>query len=133
VGHTALTEEQSLALNQLCSMIVSVRTKVVVFNFSSSSIETRILLAWPRDGPKGRQKSDAAEARQPLGVEELCALRAAEPDGPITVLNLGEPVIASDGFFARKTLTIPGPEAVGIVVVHLIRLAARASFPTPPK
>jgi len=63
-----------------------------------------------------------------LGVEELSALRTAEPDSPISVFDLRKPMIASDGFFAHKTLIIRRVEAVRIAVAHLIRCARGDHF-----
>lgn len=63
-----------------------------------------------------------------MGVEEFSALRTAEPDSPISVFDLREPMIARDGFFAHKTLIIPRVEAVRIVVAHLIRCARGDHF-----
>src|SRR6266853_5321243 len=74
----------------------------LVFMFFSHLIETRAFLARPRERPERRLKSRTAKDRQSLGEEKLCALRAAEADGPISMLNLGKPMAASNGVSHTK-------------------------------
>jgi hypothetical protein len=50
-----------------------------------------------------------------LGEEVLCALPAAEPDVPISMVNLGEPMAVSNGCFAHKTWIICSLDGFGTV------------------
>ena len=97
----------------------------LVFIFFSHLVETRALLARPREGPKRRLKSRTAKDWQSLGEEVLWALRAAEADGPISMLNLSEPMAASNGFFAHKTSTIGGLDHFGTVDHFQLHLNSR--------
>jgi hypothetical protein len=48
-----------------------------------------------------------------LGEEVLCALPAAEADGSISMIDLGEPMAVSNGCLAHKASIIFGLDGFG--------------------
>ena len=114
------------------AIITSMRVKAPVERQRASRLKNeKPLLVFilfhttPCEGPKHRPNSSTAEDRQWMAEKVLCARRATEADGRMSMLNLGEPMVASNGLFANKTAIIGGLDGFGTVDHFQLHLNSR--------